>query len=128
VARTKAKEAGVDPKPPGAEFYKAQAVLRMHNTSLEKQFGVEKDVLAEVAEDDEMEFKAYAYAFAEKMAAKAAEDANVDKAKLVERLIEDPKVVANLRKKYSWRKKGYLDPESPGAEHAEQPPPPEGAA
>jgi hypothetical protein len=120
VARSKAKEAGVDAKPPGAEFYKAQTILKMQEETLRKSLGVEKDLIEEAAGIDELEFKAYAYAVAEKAAGAAAEANNVDKAKIVERMLEDPKVVAQIRKKYSWRKKGYLDPEE--APQAEQPP------
>lgn len=122
VARNKAREAGVDPKPAGAEFYKAQSILKMNDEKTRKQLGVEENILAQAAEDDELEFKAFAYAVAEKAAAAAAESYGVDKAKIVERMLEDPKTAAQLRKKYSIRKRGYLDPTSPGAEGAEQPP------
>jgi hypothetical protein len=121
VARSKAKEAGVDPRPPGAEFYEAQTVLDTYRDDTRKKMGIEREAIKEEAQDDDLDFKAYAYAVAEKAAQAAAEANNVDKAKIVERMLEDPKVVAQIRKKYSWRKKGYLDPEAPGAEGAEQP-------
>lgn len=120
VARDKAKTAGVDPKPPGAEYYKAMSVLQMNNEITRKSLGVEEDIIQQEADDDEIAFKAYAYAIAEKIAKPVAEEQGADKVKVVERLLEDPKVQAAIRKKYSLRKKGYMDPEvAPGAEQPE---------
>lgn len=115
-ARNKAKQAGVDGKPPGRDFYQAQAILQAHQSKVVA--GFEASSVAAAAGDDDLDFMIYAKAKALQLAGPIAEQQSVDKAKLVESLLQDPGVMANLRKKYSVRKRGYLDPEtaSPGAE------------
>jgi hypothetical protein len=115
-ARNRAKQAGVDAKPPGQDFYRAQAILKAKQDEMRATF-----TPAEVAaEESDIEFEIYAKAQAMKMAGNIAAAEGVDQVKLVERMLEDPKIAANIRKKYSLRKKGYMDPTvAPGAE---QPP------
>lgn len=117
-ARSKAKAAGVDARPPGADFYQAQAILKAHNEALQRQYlGSTPAAADQPGEDDEIEFEAYARAYAMKIAGKIADEQNVDKAKLVEELIQDPAVAGKIRRKYSLRKRGYMDPvDAPGAE------------
>lgn len=115
-ARNRAKTAGVDAKPPGPDFYRAQAILKAKQQELQMLYTPEQ----EAEDDNDIQFLIYAKAAAMKMAGNIAAQEGVDQVKLVERMLEDPKVMANIRKKYSWRKKGYMDPtEAPGAE---QPP------
>jgi hypothetical protein len=116
--RNRAKAVGVDAKPPGPDFYKAQAVLKAHQDQLRAHYlGTTQESEQVADEDDSLEFEAYARAFAMKIAGKIADDQNVDKAKLVEEMIQDPAVAAKIRRKYSLRKRGYLDPtDAPGAE------------
>lgn len=115
-ARNRAKVAGVDAKPPGPDFYRAQAILRVKQEEIQQLYSPAQ----EVVDDNDIEFEIYAKAAAMKMAGNIAAQEGVDQVKLVERMLEDPKIMANIRKKYSWRKKGYMDPtEAPGAE---QPP------
>jgi hypothetical protein len=113
-ARNKAKQAGVNALPPGQDFYVAQAVLKEHERRLKEKFGLAEEV---ETLDDNLQFEVYAKAVAMKMAKSIAELEGVDQMKLVERMLEDPKISANIRKKYSLRKRGYMDPtEAPGAE------------
>lgn len=109
VARSKAKEAGVEARPAGPEFYKATAILQAR----QKQYQQSIEATAAAIDDDELEFEVYAKAQALRMAGKVAEEESVDKAKLVEKLLEDPKIATAIRRKYQLRKKGYLDPEDP---------------
>ena len=116
-ARNKAKQAGVNATPPGPDFYKAQAILKANEQEMQRLYGAPGE---EAGVDDDLEFQIFAKAKILAMAGKVVEEENVDKAKLVERLLQDPSVVQQLRKKYSWRKKGYLDPETnPGAPQPE---------
>jgi hypothetical protein len=116
-SRNRAKQAGVDAKPAGQDFYKAQAILKGHEARQQQKFGLAEEV---AGVDDELEFEVYAKAMAMKLAGKVAEAEGVDQIKLVERMLEDPKISANIRKKYSLRRRGHMDPtEAPGAE---QPP------
>jgi len=117
-ARNNAKKAGVDGRPPGQDFYKAQAILKAQQAAMQEQYmGAAAAAVNEPVEDDGIEFEAYARAFAMKIAGKIADEQNVDKAKLVEELINDPAVAGKIRRKYSLRKRGYMDPtDAPGAE------------
>lgn len=114
--RNRAKQAGVNPKPPGADFYKAQAILQVQQEKMKQQYGSPE----QVSEENETLFEIYAKAQALKMAGNIAEEVGVDKAKLVEKMLEDPKISAQIRKKYSLRKRGYMDPtDAPGAPQPE---------
>lgn len=117
-ARNRAKQAGVDAKPPGPDFYKAQAILKAHQEAMQRHYmGTQAAAESEPVEDDSLEFEAYARAYAMKIAGRIADEQNVDKAKLVEEMIQDPAVASKIRRKYSLRKRGYLDPtDAPGAE------------
>jgi hypothetical protein len=118
-ARNRAKQAGVDGKPPGQDFYRAQAILKAHEAKQQKLFGMPVE---EAEVDDDLEFQIFAKATAMRMAAGIAEEQNVDKAKLVEKMLEDPMVVGQLKKKYSWRKRGHMDMGVAEPPEAEQPP------
>ena len=114
--RNRAKVAGVDARPPGPDFYRAQAILKAKQQELQELYTPEQ----EAADDNDIEFEIFAKAQAMKMAGKIAAEEGVDQVKLVERMLEDPKISANIRKRYSVRRKGYMDPlVAPGAE---QPP------
>jgi hypothetical protein len=113
------RQAGVAPKPPGADYHKAIVILRKYDEELKKKYGLEAGAVVEEAVDAENEdFRVFALAQAMKMSEKAAEKAGVDKTKLAESLLEDEEILKGLRRKYRIRKIGYAEgvaPEKPGA-------------
>lgn len=100
-----AKMAGVQPAPPDQDYARALIVLRKHETKLKAAMST-----PEVGDDEEAMALAVAKAEALKMAERAAAGKDIDKNKLAEELMTDPKTRAYLLSKgYRIRKKGYLD-------------------
>jgi hypothetical protein len=115
-AREKSKQAGYLPRPPGPDYHKAMAIMNKFNERVQKGLAPEMKMIQEASDDDELEFIAFAKVKAMELAEKAALNKDVDKLKLAEDLLEDPTVKAQLRRKYSIRKRGYLPEEAAPAE------------
>lgn len=98
-----ARSAGVTPPPPDRDFGRAHAIISVARAE-EKQAPVEVP-----PDEDEIMAEARMKALAMEMASKAAEESNVDKAALAEKLLLDPKVRAFLSRKYQFRKRGHVD-------------------
>jgi hypothetical protein len=100
---------GLQAPPPDQDYARAIQVLKKKQEEMGKSVEMPPD-------DEELAFLAFAKARAMEMAEAAAEGKNIDRTALAEELIRDPKVRANLSRKYQIRQRGYVDvpvPESP---------------
>lgn len=99
-----AKMLGVPVAPPDQDYVKAILLLKKQESKLKAQI-----TEADLGDDEEIAFMAFAKARAMEMAEAAAAGKNVDKAQLAEELLKDPKVRAHLGRKFSIRQRGHLD-------------------
>lgn len=100
-----AKMAGVPAAPPDQDYARALVILKRHESKF-------REAVANAGDTDEEEAMALASAkaMAMEMAEKAAAGKDIDKQKLAEELMSDPKTRAYLMSKgYRIRKKGHLD-------------------
>lgn len=105
-----AKAAGVTAAPPDRDYAQAIILLKRHEAKLKAVV----DLAGETTDDDALAL-ASAKVMAMELAEKAAAGRDIDKTKLAEELLQDPKTRAYLMSKgYRIRKKGYLDvPDEP---------------
>lgn len=106
----RSRRAGVPALPPGQDFYKASLILEKHNEIMREKMGLNtKKSIVEEVDFDTIEFETFAIAEALSIAKGIAKDKDIDSAELAEKMIENPKIRAQLQKKYRIRKIGHLD-------------------
>jgi len=106
----RSRRAGVPALPPGQDFYKASLIIEKHNEVMKERLGLgQKKVVEAEVDFDTIEFETFAIAEALLIAKGIAKDKDVDSAELAEKMIENPKIRAQLQKKYRIRRIGHLD-------------------
>ena len=108
-----AKEHGTPPPTPSPDYRRATLILERYYKKVDETFGKSADELVEaVTHEDEIEMEIYLKAAAIKMAEKVSEEMDVDKNKVAEEMLADPKIRKHLQKKFSIRKKGHTEKDS----------------
>jgi hypothetical protein len=109
----KRKGFGLDPLPPTLDEMRDTTLLKEHDRLLRAQAEAELAPHREAAElqeiEDEIEFEAYLKVESLRLAEKAAQGKEVDRLKLAEELMTDPKVRMGLQKRYKIQKKGNME-------------------
>jgi len=107
VAIERAKDAGALPPTPGKDYRRAVTILERHHKRIDAMFGKAEEVGEKISHDDEIEMEVWLKAKAIQLAEKAATDMEVDKTKVAEEMLADPKIRRHLQKQWSIRKRGY---------------------
>lgn len=93
----------------GKVWYEAKAIIDEYARLIQKQAEIEVSPHEAADLDAELEFEAYARAKVQELANKAAETKAIDKVALAKELLDDPTVLARLRKTHRIRKVGHME-------------------
>lgn len=113
VAIERSKDAGAAPPTPDASYRRAVHIIERYHRDLGAKFGLPaEEVVEKATHEDEIEMEVYLKAKAIQMAERAAAEMEVDKAKVAEDLLQDPKIRKHLQRLYRIRKIGRTEEDS----------------
>ena len=101
--------AGMPPVHGGKVYMQSRAILDEYNKIVTRETQLSVNPVEAQDADDDLEFEVYAKARVMELTSKAAESKAIDKTALAKELLDDPTVLAKLRKTYRIRKVGHME-------------------